>query len=194
MRAKYLFIYIAAGIAFLAVSAWVFLSNGKNAKALRAKYKLGGLLLTCTAMLSVTTCGQVPHPGVTCYDTEITCYDPVVENYAHVVSPKHDEDWNWLFSKGDSLKVQIEYPTYEKFNVVISKFVNGKAGDILQTEPVSCDKLESFEPVEHSFVFAPADETYQGPALIRVIAKDDKLGDDLEVAYSYNYIITAGDN
>ena len=193
MRAKYLIIYFAAGIAFIAVSAWVFFTNGNNAKALRAKYKLGGLLLTCTAMLSFASCGQIPKPGVTCYDVAVTCYDPVVENCAHVETPKHDENWNWLISKGDSLKVSIEYPTYTKYSVVISKFVDSKAGDLLQ--------IESFEIVpvnglasHHSFEFAPADETYLGIALVQVFAKDEQTGEDLEVAYSNNYTITAGDN
>lgn len=191
MRAKYLFIYIAAGIAFLAVSAWVFLTNGKNAKALRAKYKLGGLLLTCTAMLSVASCGQVPHPGVTCYDTAVTCYDPVVENYAHVETAKHDENWNWFLSKGDSLKVSIQYPTYAKYSVAISKFVDSKAGDLLQTEYFDAENGDSFE---HSFAFAPTDETYRGAVLAQIFGRDEQLGEDIELSINYNIIVTDGDN
>ncbi|MBR6457777.1 MAG: hypothetical protein IKS71_04180 [Bacteroidales bacterium] len=191
MRAKYLFIYIAAGIAFLAVSAWVFLTNGKNAKALRAKYKLGGLLLTCTAMLSVASCGQVPHPGVTCYDVEVTCYEPIVNDYAHIVSSRQDENGIWLVSKGDSLKVQIQGPTYAKYSVVISTFVDSKAGDVLQTESFDAESGDCFE---HSFVFAPADETYRGAALAQIFGKDEQLGEDMELSINYNIIITDGEN
>ena len=50
MRIKYFFIYIGIGIAFAAVSLWVILSGGNNAKAIRAKYKLGGALLTTWAL------------------------------------------------------------------------------------------------------------------------------------------------
>ena len=191
MRAKYIFIYIAAGIAFLAVSAWVFLTNGKNAKALRAKYKLGGLLLTCTAMLSVASCGQIPHPGVTCYDVTVTCYDPVVENYAHIVSSKQDENGIWLVSKGDSLTVRIQDPTYAKYGVVISKFVDSKAGDVLQTESFDAESGDYFE---HSFAFAPTDETYRGAVLAQIFGKDEQLGEDIELSINYNIIITDGEN
>ncbi|MBO4465597.1 MAG: hypothetical protein J5748_02845 [Bacteroidales bacterium] len=191
MRAKYLFIYIAAGIAFLAVSAWVFLTNGKNAKALRAKYKLGGLLLTCTAMLSVASCGQVPHPGVTCYDVAVTCYDPVVNDYAHIIASRQDENGIWLVSKGDSLKVLVEFPTYSRYSVVISKFVDSKAGDLLQTETFDAPSRDDFD---HSFVFAPADETYRGAALAQIFGKDEQLGEDMELSINYNIIITDGEN
>ena len=47
MKTKYFLIYVFVGIAFLAVSAWVFFSRGKNAKAIRAKYSLSpGAVLT----------------------------------------------------------------------------------------------------------------------------------------------------
>ena len=55
MKTKYFLIYVFVGIAFLAVSAWVYFSRGNNAKAIRAKYKLGGILLMCMAMLSVAS-------------------------------------------------------------------------------------------------------------------------------------------
>ena len=38
MRIKFIAIYLLAGAAFLGVSLWVFLSKGKNASAVRAKY------------------------------------------------------------------------------------------------------------------------------------------------------------
>ena len=45
MKTKALFVYIVLGIAFAAVSLWVFFSKGKNARAIRTKYKLGGAMI-----------------------------------------------------------------------------------------------------------------------------------------------------
>ena len=67
MKAKYLIIYIVVGAAFLGVSLWVLLSNGKSAKAIRYKYKLGGIMLTAWSMLTFASC-EGPGPFVTCYD------------------------------------------------------------------------------------------------------------------------------
>ena len=44
---------IGLGTAFLAVSLWVWLSNGKSAKAVKAKFRLGGALLTLTGMMAI---------------------------------------------------------------------------------------------------------------------------------------------
>ena len=38
MKTKYFLIYLGIGIAFAAVSLWVFLSRGKNAKAVWHRY------------------------------------------------------------------------------------------------------------------------------------------------------------
>ena len=68
MKTKYFLIYVFVGIAFLAVSAWVYFTRGKNAKAIRAKYKLGGIMLTCLAMLTVASCGELGDPPqMMCY-------------------------------------------------------------------------------------------------------------------------------
>lgn len=109
MRIKYLFIYIGIGAAFLAASLWVFLSGGKNARAIRAKYKLGGALLTTWALLSAATCGPRiggGHPEVLCYD--MPC--PVNEVS---IADKKDGDNN--FSAGDVLSVEINYPRCDSY-------------------------------------------------------------------------------
>ncbi len=56
---------VGLGAAFLAVSLWVWLSNGKSAKAVKAKFRLGGALLTLTGMMAMGSCTP---PGGTCYD------------------------------------------------------------------------------------------------------------------------------
>ena len=60
---------ICTGAAFLAVSLWVWLSKGKNAKAVKTKFRLGGVLLTLISTISIGSCGG--SPVVTCYDTPI---------------------------------------------------------------------------------------------------------------------------
>lgn len=98
MKAKYFFIYIGIGIAFAAVSLWVFLSRGSNAKAIRAKYKLGGALLTTWALLSAATCGpRIGHPEVLCYD----------------MPAKTDE--MMLQEENGILRLEIQAATYDKY-------------------------------------------------------------------------------
>lgn len=58
---------IGIGLAFLAASLWVWLSNGKSAKAVKAKFRLGGALLTLTGMMTLAGCGDAA-PTVMCYD------------------------------------------------------------------------------------------------------------------------------
>lgn len=71
MKIKFFAIYIAAGVAFLGFSLWVFLSKGKNAKAIRAKYKMGGIMLTASSMLMASACQCSPT---------VTCYEPMDPN------------------------------------------------------------------------------------------------------------------
>lgn len=75
MKTKYILIYAGLGIAFLAVSLWVLLSGGRSAKAVRAKYRLGGAMLTVWTMLSASMCQNGPGPFITCYDRAMP--DPV---------------------------------------------------------------------------------------------------------------------
>lgn len=58
-------ILIGLGAAFVAVSAWVALSGGRSARAVRTKFRLGGAILTITSALTAASC-------------ETSCYDPVM--------------------------------------------------------------------------------------------------------------------
>lgn len=62
-------IIIGLAIAFVAASAWVVLSGGKSAKAIRTKFRLGGAILTLTGIAALSSC-ETGVTGVT------TCYDP----------------------------------------------------------------------------------------------------------------------
>ena len=117
MKAHQVFILITAGIAFLAVSLWAFLSNGKSARALRYKYKLGGILLTAWATLSSASCAGT-GPFVTCYEPAVQCYDVAVLADEISISVK-DKESNQIKS-GNVLAVNVEYPNYTRYRVRIS--------------------------------------------------------------------------
>ncbi|MCF0175793.1 MAG: hypothetical protein HUJ94_03040 [Bacteroidales bacterium] len=89
MKTKYIVMYAALAVAFAAVSLWVAVGGRKNARAVAAKYRLGGLMLTVSAMLSASSCQDI-FPGM------VSCYDPVMpsEIDAHV--------WN---TSGNNLSV-----------------------------------------------------------------------------------------
>ena len=112
MKVKFLIVYIVAGVAFVAVSLWAFLSNGRSAKALRYKYKLGGIMLTAWAILSAASCSGTP-PFVTCYEPAVTCYDVAMETDIVSVTVK-DYGGNKL-KPGDTMVFKIENPNYKEY-------------------------------------------------------------------------------
>ena len=122
MKTKALFVYIALGIAFAAVSLWVFLSKGKNAKAIRTKYKLGGAMIAAWAILSAANC-QGPGPMV-------TCYEPVPPSNDVSLSLKDPEDK--VINNGDILQIQIYEPTYDCYRIKISAY--GSSSMVIQSE------------------------------------------------------------
>ncbi|HRZ97655.1 MAG TPA: hypothetical protein P5084_08865 [Paludibacter sp.] len=95
--------FFVLGTAFLAISLWVWFSNGKNAKAIKAKYKLGGMILSLS-FFATTGCEPV-----------ITCYDPVPEEY--VIIQKNIEDSIFL---GDTISVIVMSFGYPNFSYSLS--------------------------------------------------------------------------
>ena len=170
MKTKYFLIYVFVGIAFLAVSAWVFFSRGKNAKAIRAKYRLGGILLTCWAMLSVASCGEILGPDsrfVTCYDVAV---EEPTENITRVTIKHSDASYKYNeVSPGDIFDVDIQVPAFEKY--MLRVILNDTAGTDLQKT-----KLTIADPQNAHFeIPLSTDVTYKGEALLQVqgIVKED---------------------
>lgn len=100
-------LFIGFGAAFLAVSLWVWLSAGRSAKAVRAKFRLGGALLTLTGMMTLGGCGTT-----TCYEPQIECYDPAPVNEVFIDDYIHGTPLE--VSDGDELVIEtynITYPT-----------------------------------------------------------------------------------
>jgi len=172
MKTKYFLLYVFVGIAFLAVSAWVFFTRGKDAKAIRAKYKLGGIMLMCMAMLSTASCGEIFNPGL------VTCYDPVIEertsDIARVTIKASDPSFKYNeITTGDLFEVEIQHPTFDKY--VLRVVLNDKEGTNLQkTALVAAEDAAAQEDI-HFTVPLSADVTYKGEALVQIqgVVQDD---------------------
>ena len=158
MKIKLTLVYIAVGIAFLAVSLWVFLSGGKSARAVAAKFRLGGILLTTWSMLSAASCTGVPQ--VTCYEPlpppEVMCYDVVMSDILSVVVK--DYGGNKL-KPGDVLLLNIEKPTYGKYVFRIRRV---EEQTLLQTESFTVP-----ESGEAGFELTLAPTEYRGEARVQ---------------------------
>jgi len=107
MKTKAFIVYVALGVAFAAVSLWVILSKGRNAKAISAKYRLGGAMIAAMALLSAAKCGG-PGPFV-------TCYEPAMPPNQYNISNKDTEDAQ--LNAGDILLIQIYDPTFDTYRV-----------------------------------------------------------------------------
>lgn len=171
MRTKYFLIYVFVGIAFLAVSAWVFLSGGQNAKAIRAKYRLGGILIMAWAMISVASCSVIE--GIIDGGGMVTCYDPVepeptqdIVQFSFVRNQdKQYNDENDL-SPGDVVGVTINIPTYDKYFVRLTAYEGGDEFELQRSE-FTVQDLENKESVKFE-VQLSEDITFRGAAQIWV--------------------------
>lgn len=102
-------IFIAIGIAFLVVSLWVFLSKSKNAKAIKYKYKLGGIILTLTFFTYGCSDGSKTKD-----DGEIvTCYISVSSDSFMIESDKE------TYYIGDVVSFSVYDPTFKYYSYQI---------------------------------------------------------------------------
>lgn len=103
---------IGIGAAFLAVSLWVWLSQGRNAKAVRAKFRLGGTLLALTGMMSLGSCESL---GM------VDCYDPAPQNEIWVSDGDLEiQDGVIEVRNGDQLSICAQYLTTDEIIVAIN--------------------------------------------------------------------------
>lgn len=119
MKVKYVVIYAALAVAFVAVSLWVILSGGKSARAVRAKFRLGGLMLTISSMLTLPGC-SVFQP---------TCYDAVQEERVTFSGQKE-------VSVGDVISFSVADQTYGSYSYEIIDV----QGNILQRGPIQLNE------------------------------------------------------
>lgn len=168
MRFKYFFIYIAIGAAFLIVSLWVTLSAGKNAKAVRTKYKLGGMLLTTWAMLSACTCNGTGPGVVSCYDPippeQPLCYDVAVMNNETSIE-------STSVKKGENFRIRIAHPTGDNY---VAKLLDAEGNQLQKA------KLELEEDSNWDFFFKADSQLPAGKAVLVVefIHKDSESDEE----------------
>lgn len=184
MKLKFLIIYILAGAAFVGVSLWVLLSGGKNARAIRYKYRLGGIMLTAWAMLSAASCEGGPFM-VTCYEPmppQVTCYDVAMETDIVSVVVK-DYGGNRLKS-GDVLILTIEVPGSKDYRFIIHE--GGTSAKVLQEGNLQAP--DDLSTVKAEITLAPTE--YKGEAVIEVLAvyKSDQ-GEETNVVGEASIVI-----
>lgn len=159
MKIKYAIFYAALAVAFAAVSAWVFLSGGRSAKAVRAKFRLGGLMLTVASFLA-TSCGG-GSPQVTCYDTEVLCYDMPATDVVIYDLPEGSEG---VLSPGDVLTVTVENTGLEHFSYKIEKVLD---------ESEDTDTL-LWQGVVENHVVPIGQTSYRGQIRVSIYGYDDE--------------------
>ena len=137
-------LFIGIGAAFLAVSLWVWLSNGKSARAVKAKFRLGGALLTLTGMMTVGSCNIIS-----------TCYDPAPTNIVYIERGQTQDVKN-----GDHITVKVSYFSAYGIKVTIAK--DAENSEVLQSEIYKI--TESRADVIHTIDVAD----YVGEAHLRV--------------------------
>ena len=118
-------LFVALGIAFLAVSLWLILSGGRSARATRLKYRLGGAILSLMALTS-TACDGGPFMQ--------TCYDPAPP-------PTNDCYTNFNYQEvrnGESIKFIFHCDFEDELTVTIYTSEKGnlqeELGEVLQSE------------------------------------------------------------
>ncbi len=166
MKAKYLFLYMLAGTAFLAVSLWVYLSGGKSARAVNAKYRLGGILLTAWSVLSMVSCdvpGLPPTDGTD--EGLIMCYDPAPDNYVSLSMVHKNPSASYQYSQispGDDIVVQFYNPQFKDYVLVVK--ADDEEETVLQQSEISIK-----DPGKLIYNIPLSDEiTYKGQAVVWV--------------------------
>lgn len=115
---------IGLGAAFMAVSLWVVLSGNRSAKAVRAKFRLGGAILT---LLSATSC----VPGIiSCYDAPAPESGEVKTPTNHINIPSHMQYQE--YRNGFTLVLNAQCG----FNDTVEATVVNSNGDVLQSGEV----------------------------------------------------------
>lgn len=137
-------LFIGLGTAFLAVSLWVWLSNGKSTRAVKAKFRLGGALLTLTGMMTVGSCNIMT-----------SCYDPAPTNMVYIERGETQDVKN-----GDQITVKVSYFSAYGIKVTIAK--DAENSEVLQSEIYKI--TESRADVIHTIDVAD----YVGEAHLRV--------------------------
>ena len=187
MKAKYCIIYILVGTAFLAVSLWVYLSGGKSARAVNAKYRLGGILLTAWSILAVISCDVPGVPSKTGEDDGLVmCYDPMPDNYVSFDIKHEDSSLSYKYaqlSPGDAIVVDFYNPQYQDYVLVIQ--ADNEEKTVLQRS-----EIRILDPEKAKFDITLSREiTYKGGASVWVEAVTDAQNPENNVICDGSFFI-----
>lgn len=148
------------GIAFAAVSLWVMLSGGRSARATRTKFRLGGIMLSLSAMLSLSSCsGDNPF--------FVSCYDPAPP-------PTNELRWgqgvaNSQLRNGDKVMFRYECSFGNQVKVMLLTDDNGEAREL-------CSQSYEVTNGDHNLEFTIDTGDYRGRA--KLCAEYDKYQDE----------------
>ena len=149
MKIKYSIILCGLAVAFAAVSLWVILSGGRNSKALKTKFRLGGLILTVSSMIA---CSEGAGP------MQVSCYDVQAPEYVIVDIPGESK----TVKVGGEIDVTIQNSGCESFSF---KMLVNAGKDVLQ---------EGFlGKTEGTYKVKVAETEYRGEVLIEVYGSKD---------------------
>ena len=157
---------VGLGTAFLAVSLWVWLSDGKSARAVKTKFRLGGALLTLTGMMTLGGCdgkGQL-----------VSCYDPTPANLIYIEREgAYTEAQN--VKNGDQISIKVSYFSAYGIKVTVEKGVYNR--EVLQSETYKI--TESKATITHTINVGD----HVGEAHLRVYIMHSE-----EEAYEYDHL------
>ena len=114
---KRIILIVALGIAFTAVSLWLILSGGRSKRATRLKYRLGGMLIGLTALVSTACEGG---------GFITSCYDPAPPPFNITPTLQLGDITATDVRNGDVLEFLYEYWTanYKALKFVITDMQN----------------------------------------------------------------------
>lgn len=171
MKLRYILPYVAVAIAFAAVSLWVILSGGRNAKAVRAKFRLGGIMLGISGLVSMSGCESLK-----CYDPVISCYDVAMTDVVTILSQNGEDN---RINVGDSLLLTISERTCSSYRYTVMTESDDpqllQSGDIILNE-------------EGAGAVVMSDTSYRGKVTVRIYGK--KKGEDNDILLtSYGLVL-----
>lgn len=138
---------IGLGIAFVGASLWVMLSGGRSAKAIRAKFRLGGAILTLVSFTSLASC---ENGGFM-----VSCYDPAPppHNEVHINANVGAE-----FRNGDEINIYYAFDIADTLSLIVLS----EDGIELQSE------MLTLEPGDEYIPFKLNVGDYRGKATLKI--------------------------
>ena len=138
---------IGLGIAFVGASLWVVLSGGRSAKAIRAKFRLGGAILTLVSFTSLASC---ENGGFM-----VSCYDPAPPPHNTLTT---EAGTGAVYGNGDKISIYCDFA-----------FADGVTFTLLSDkEEVLQSEMLTLEPGDEYIPFKLNVGDYRGKATLKI--------------------------